>query len=170
MQTKAGLVWLCVVLSGSLGLAVPAMGQTPATGAATSAPITTQEMDVAVGRAFGLFRQSLQLPASTFQPSTARSVASRDQVIQRLAQLFRYVRPKIRKDVKPKAEGLARIGKGLSAPRQAELRALMSYGLVGERSPLVTGRLNQFSPREFGDILADFVEGAMEITHEVTDF
>lgn len=131
---------------------------------AQETPVTQNEADVAIKKAYGHLSQVLELPSSKFVVSASKAPITRDQVIARLFAMYEYIRPKIQARVKPATVDNKGIMVGLGQERTKQLKTLVSYGLVSKQSQLVVGPKAKYTPKEFGKILGMFITHALDIT------
>lgn len=143
-----------------LCLVVPARAQN----IERSAPLTISDADVAIQRAYGMIQSNLKLQKSAFKPSVSNKPLTREQLVSRLAAMFKYAKPKLR-TLKPDSKS-TKIAIGLQKAQQKELENLVQQGLVHPTSRLVTASSPGFSPAEFGTILGNFLTQISELSFE----
>jgi hypothetical protein len=129
-----------------------------------STPLTISEADTAIQRAYGMIQSNLKLQKPAFKPAISNKPLTRDQLVARLATMYKYAKPKLR-TLKPDSKP-TKIAVGLQKAQQKELENLVQQGLVHPTSRLVTASSPGFSPAEFGTILGNFLTQISELSFE----
>lgn len=138
-------------------LSVSAMAQT--------APVTRGEVHAATARLEALVREVLRLPAGAAPaPAKPDEVATRTEVTQALARLFRVAEPKFVYTPRPQKFDAGRVRKLPVAADQATLERLIRWGCVAPYGPLATNAAG-LTPKELGDALGFCVARLAELTH-----
>lgn len=132
---------------------------------AQDAPLTQNEADISIKKAYTHLKQVLDLPASKFTVSLVKNPLSRDQYVGRLYAMYEYIKPKVQPRVRPVAVDTKGMTPGLTAEHIKQLKTLVAYGLVAKDSLLVSSPRTKYTPKEFGKILGNFLTRSMEITH-----
>lgn len=132
---------------------------------AQTAPVTRGEVHAATARMETLVREVLRLPAgSAPAPAKPDEAASRAEITQALARLFRVAEPKFVYTPRPQKFDASRVRKLPVAADQAALEKLIRWGGVAPYGPLATNS-GGLTPKELGDALGFCVARLAELTH-----
>lgn len=143
-----------------MGLLLPLQAQNLERGV----PISISEADIALQKAYGMVQSNLNLPKSNFKPGTSNKPLTREQLVSKLAALYKYAKPKLR-TLKPDSKGF-KVATGLQKSQQRDLEQLVQQGLVRKNSRIVTASAPAFTPSEFGTILGNFLTQISELSFD----
>lgn len=127
------------------------------------APVTGREARAAFQRATKLITQTLGLSTATPTFKGSSNVASREQIVASLAELYRVIEPKIVVTPPPTRFDPAVIT--LKNQARIDAETLIKLGFVDRVGPLVAGKSPGLTPREFGDALGYFLARVADVTH-----